>query len=235
MVRIDEYSLMAAIGRTHVTGYVINTTGSLDDPTLIHELTHVWQYVQDGLVYIPEAIAGQASDEGYDYGGVDGLRAAIQAGKKLSDFNPEQQGSIVGDYFTLRQEARTFEADGGTAPLEMRQKLDVYIHFVREVSTLSAQDLDTPNPVIHNGHVFQNVGQVVVAERSPTQPTPRPRALPLGRAELHDRVDRVFAQFSRDASTPRVTAAALDAELASGEVVRPVVRALAADRVLSIF
>ena len=35
---------MAGIGRTHVTGYVINSTEDLDDSTLIHELTHVWQY-----------------------------------------------------------------------------------------------------------------------------------------------------------------------------------------------
>jgi hypothetical protein len=91
-VRLDEYSLMAKIGRTHVTGYIINSTEDLDDRTMIHELTHVWQYVKGGLVYIPEAIAGQASDEGYDFGGIQGLRDAQAAGKTFAHFNPEQQG-----------------------------------------------------------------------------------------------------------------------------------------------
>jgi Ca2+-binding RTX toxin-like protein len=145
-VRIDEFSLMAGIGRTHVTGYIINSTRNIDDDEMIHELTHVWQYVNDGLVYIPEAIDAQAG-EGYEYGGLADLRAKMAAGQGLSAYNREQQGEIVKDYFNLRQLVRqNYEAVGLFAPLALRQNLDVYIHFVEEVSTLSAAELDTPDP-----------------------------------------------------------------------------------------
>jgi Ca2+-binding RTX toxin-like protein len=228
LVRIDEFSLMAGIGRTHVTGYIINSTESLDDSTLIHELTHVWQYVQDGLVYIPEAIAGQGSDDGYDYGGVAGLRDKMAAGKGLSAFNPEQQGSIVADYFTLRQRARTYEANGATAPLDMRQELDVYIHFVKEVSTLTAKQLDTPDPVIHTGPVVGNLGEIVQANSSPVRPSLPRRILPLNSVT----VDRAFAQPSPETNVPRETTASLDLEMGSNRLRNPLVRALAVDRVL---
>ena len=136
---MDAFSLMAGIGRTHVTGYVINSTEDLDDSTLIHELTHVWQYEEDGLVYIPEAIAGQNSDDGYDYGGVAGLQAKIAANQGLSALNPEQQGSIVADNFDFRQDAREEEASSGYASDALRDALDVYIHFVKEISTLTPE------------------------------------------------------------------------------------------------
>ncbi len=145
-VRFDEHSLLAAIGRTHTTGYMINSTSDIDDRTMIHELTHVWQYVKGGLVYIPEAIAGQNSAEGYDFGGVAGLTTVKAAGGHLSHFNVEQQGEIIASYFDLRQQARTYEVQGQIAPLSMRQELDVYVYFVKEVSTLTATQLDTPEP-----------------------------------------------------------------------------------------
>jgi Ca2+-binding RTX toxin-like protein len=144
-VRLDEHSLMASIGRTHVTGYIINSTSNLDDRTMIHELTHVWQYVKDGLVYIPEALDAQAG-EGYDYGGLSALRLKKAEGKGLSAFNREQQGEIVADYFEARLEARGYETRGLFAPKSLRDKLDVYIHFVKEVSTLTPSQLDTPDP-----------------------------------------------------------------------------------------
>jgi Ca2+-binding RTX toxin-like protein len=145
-VRLDEHSLMAWIGRTHVTGFIINSTENLDDRTMIHELTHVWQYVTAGLVYIPEAIDGQASDEGYDFGGVDDLRATMNAGGGMSSYNREQQGEIVAHYFELIQAARAIEAGGGYASTDVRNDLDVYVHFVKEVSSLTPEQLDALNP-----------------------------------------------------------------------------------------
>jgi len=158
-VRLDEHSLMAALGRTHVTGYIINSTENIDDPKMIHELTHVWQYEQDGLVYIPEAIDAQKSDEKYDYGGLNGLRDKMAAGQGLSAYNPEQQGAIVADYFMLRQYARNFEPSG-YIPLSIRQDLDVYIHFVQEVSTLTPEELDVQQVI--------TIDPATVFERTPT-------------------------------------------------------------------
>jgi Ca2+-binding RTX toxin-like protein len=168
-VRLDEHSLMAWIGRTHVTGYLINSTEDLDDSTLIHELTHVWQYEEFGLVYIPEAIDGQNSDEGYSYGGVAGLQAKIAANQGLSAFNPEQQGAIVADYFDLRQDAREEEATSGYASDALRDQLDVYIHFVKEVSTLTPGQLDSPDPPRFPTNIF-DATIVTTATASPGTP-----------------------------------------------------------------
>lgn len=107
-VRVDEYSLIAKIGKwvngyngLGVTiGYTINFSqkvspapGNNDMHWLIHELTHVAQCEAVGLQYIPEALIAQAGT-GYNYGGPAGL-----AGKRLKDFNREQQGDICADYY----------------------------------------------------------------------------------------------------------------------------------------
>jgi len=62
---------------------------------LVHELGHVAQYTQLGLQYMGEAIHSQAT-VGYNYGG-----GAALAGKRLSDFNREQQADILKDYYRL--------------------------------------------------------------------------------------------------------------------------------------
>ena len=109
-VRIDENSLIAKIGAFFqgsagmgvTTFHTINfnrpisaAPGNSDMHWLIHELTHVAQYEAAGSQYLGEAIAAQAG-AGYAYGGPGAL-----AGKNLSDFNREQQGDIVADYYTL--------------------------------------------------------------------------------------------------------------------------------------
>ena len=68
--------------------------------TLIHEMTHVWQYQNGGLAYIPlsliaqiKAAVGKGSrNAAYDW------RGAIKAGLKWEDWNPEQQAELVEDY-----------------------------------------------------------------------------------------------------------------------------------------
>jgi Ca2+-binding RTX toxin-like protein len=159
-VRLDEHSLMAWIGRTHVTGYIINSTENIDDRTMIHELTHVWQYVNNGLVYIPEAIDAQ-NGEGYDFGGIAGLTATKNAGGGMSSYNREQQGEIVATYYEKIQQARAIEANGGYASASLKQDLDVLVHFVKEVSTLTPAQLDAldqpivPRPVVANVDIFE--------------------------------------------------------------------------------
>jgi len=70
---------------------------------LMHELTHVWQGENVGPFYMGHAIYAQ-NTEGYDYS--DGhptkeaaLEAAQTAGKTFAEYNPEQQGDIVADYY----------------------------------------------------------------------------------------------------------------------------------------
>lgn len=73
---------------------------------LMHELTHAWQYQHDGIRYLYEAVfksptyqyapTGQSQD--------DALKGFSKAGKVFRDFNREQQGDIVRDYyFFLKQ------------------------------------------------------------------------------------------------------------------------------------
>lgn len=102
-VRIDE---TARIGCRHynlayVGFYCINTWGPLSDAHFIHEMVHIWQYHRHGSVYIPRALHAQRTPEGYHYGGAEAIRDAERDGKQLSDFNYEQQGEIVADYFCL--------------------------------------------------------------------------------------------------------------------------------------
>jgi hypothetical protein len=103
-VRIDEGSAIASIGAvlqgTSGMGVTLAHTinfnrriGMGDMAWLVHELAHVGQYTYAGLRYIGEAIHAQATG-GYGYGGGPAL-----AGKDLADFNREQQGDILRDYF----------------------------------------------------------------------------------------------------------------------------------------
>ena len=77
-----------------------------DDPMgmswLMHELTHAWQYQVMGWLYLVRAIAAQLRAAPYDFGGEQGLQAARQAGQRLKDFNPEQQGDIARDYYVRK-------------------------------------------------------------------------------------------------------------------------------------
>jgi hypothetical protein len=81
---------------------------------LMHELTHQWQYQHDGLRYLIEAIFAPT----YVYTDPnerpnDALKRSSQAGKKFRDFNREQQGDIVRDYYwSLRLEPADADRSG---------------------------------------------------------------------------------------------------------------------------
>ncbi len=64
---------------------------------VVHEIVHVYQYERAGSRYLAEAILAQR-EEGYGYGGVEGLVDAIRKGKQIANFNREQQAQIVQDY-----------------------------------------------------------------------------------------------------------------------------------------
>jgi hypothetical protein len=64
---------------------------------VVHEIIHVYQYERAGSRYFAEALLGQ-QEEGYGYGGPDGLTAAAASGKRMADFNREQQAQIAQDY-----------------------------------------------------------------------------------------------------------------------------------------
>lgn len=80
----------------------------IDMAWLIHELTHVWQFQRYRWRYLGEAIAAQAKigENPYIYSRADSLAGKgddlsdmWDRGKRLSDFNREQQGDITRDFY----------------------------------------------------------------------------------------------------------------------------------------
>lgn len=109
LVRVDSNALLGPswTDREYVSFNTINGWSTMSDHTLIHELTHVWQYNKMGAIYMPKAIHAQGTTEGYDYGGVTKLQERRAAGGDISGFNLEQQGQILGDYYVLRWQKNT--------------------------------------------------------------------------------------------------------------------------------
>lgn len=67
---------------------------------LMHELTHQWQYQHSGIVYLFQAIVAPTyayAETGQRPG--EALKKFSAQDKKFSDFNREQQGDIVRDYY----------------------------------------------------------------------------------------------------------------------------------------
>ncbi len=128
-IRVDERAYLGPRQGNfcYVSFYTINSWGKMNDPLLIHELTHVWQYHHLGMVYIPRALAAQRSAEGYDYGGAGALYHAQWNGKRLLDFNYEQQAEIIEDYFRLLAGLRPTWGEAVEADLP------VYAHFAAEL------------------------------------------------------------------------------------------------------
>jgi hypothetical protein len=106
--------------------------------TLIHELTHVWQYQHSGTSYISISLGTQIAgtlrtgsrNAAYDY--------QITPGKSFFEFTPEQQGLIVQNYFAMTRDQAAIPADlaAGGAPSYRSNHLDSSGNF----AFLSATD-----------------------------------------------------------------------------------------------
>ena len=72
---------------------------------LAHELTHAWQYQDQGWLYLWKAIRAQFRDKekAYDYGGEQGLQKSREKSIPFKDFNPEQQGNITQAYYVRKR------------------------------------------------------------------------------------------------------------------------------------
>lgn len=80
--------------------------------TLIHELTHVWQYQHGGTSYLSHSIQTQIS------GGLRGNRNLAYAYElaptsSFFDFTPEQQAGIVQNYFAMSNDQASIASPGG--------------------------------------------------------------------------------------------------------------------------
>jgi len=104
-------------GRAFTTMYLINFASwdRLTLDTLIHELTHVWQGLQEGPVYMVEALEAQLVGAGYNYGydetsegrqfGVGGEDDLAAAAGNFSKFNPEQQAQVIMHYHARKNDS----------------------------------------------------------------------------------------------------------------------------------
>lgn len=130
LVRIDERAWIGTrnTGIVYVSGFTINSWGAFSEAILIHELVHVWQYCQQGAAYIPRALRAQRTAMGYNYGGLSALHKA----QHISEFNLEQQGDLVMDYFLLLQDRQASwapEADAIDLPL-----YETFVDQIRNVT-----------------------------------------------------------------------------------------------------
>jgi hypothetical protein len=104
-VRVSEGFLLESVIFSHndrrafTTFHTINMPrGGRDLATMVHELTHVYQYERVGSLYIGQAIHAQ-STAGYNYGGKAGLARRRAAGEHFRDLNREQQAQLAEDYY----------------------------------------------------------------------------------------------------------------------------------------
>ncbi len=104
LVRMDERAkyLTRSMGVIYVSGNTINSWGAMPDDILIHELVHVWQYQKFGAGYISCALKAQGSTSGYKYAD----REDWHQKPSILNFNAEQQGDLVQDYFRMINGAR---------------------------------------------------------------------------------------------------------------------------------
>ena len=128
-VRIDEYAFLGPkqMHFAYVSFYHINAWGPLQNSLLIHELIHIWQYEQFGSVYMPRALRAQNTPKAYDYGGVEQLIAFRDENKSILDFNYEQQGDLVADYFRIKNGYRPQWGYGE------KKDLSIYEYFVDQI------------------------------------------------------------------------------------------------------
>lgn len=102
-VKLTDASLAADLimwinkNRPFTTMYVINykSGSTLPMDTLIHELTHVWQAVNSGGVYMIEALHSQFFGKAYNLSEAD----LNKAGGRLLNLEREQQAVVVEEYW----------------------------------------------------------------------------------------------------------------------------------------
>jgi hypothetical protein len=105
-VRVSEGGILDLVfaaneGRAFATFHTVNLPKGEGVDTVVHELTHVYQYERAGSVYIGQAIHAQAAGgrSAYDYDGPEGLVRDQERGKHFRNYNREQQAQIAQDYY----------------------------------------------------------------------------------------------------------------------------------------
>jgi hypothetical protein len=80
-------------GRPYTLGTTIRIPDGtyFDAPTLVHEMTHVWQYQTQGTRYISDSVLHQLTTDAY--------AVKLVPGQSFRDYTAEQQAMIVQHYY----------------------------------------------------------------------------------------------------------------------------------------
>ena len=115
--------------RAFVVFHTINFSKPRDNSsehlcTMVHELTHVFQFEVIGSIYLWQALRAQRTT-GYRYGGWQQLKQDWSNGKHFRNYNREQQGQIARGYYSEVIEKRR--------PVEdpIRQAFEPFINKLR--------------------------------------------------------------------------------------------------------
>ncbi len=131
VISIDESSYLGIkwrpVAKAYATFHHINTWNKMENSVFIHELIHIWQYQKFGSVYLVRALLAQYSEKKYNYGGIAAIKKAIAKRWNLQNFNYEQQGDIVQDYYRIRE---GYPPLWGMATI---QDLDYYEYFIKQI------------------------------------------------------------------------------------------------------
>ncbi len=141
LIMIDDKARYVV--RDKIIAYVsfntINSHGALPPDIFIHELVHIWQYQNFGAGYIMQALWAQRTEAGYDYTYVTANEVRQEGWsdlKSIHQFNGEQQGDLVQDYYRLKT--------GLKAQWERRftmKDLGKYERFIAEISNTKFFDI----------------------------------------------------------------------------------------------
>ncbi len=103
-VRLNPISRIAErMNIAFVTANQVNFNTVMSDALLIHELTHIYQYQQVGLVYIPRCLKAQTSKAGYDFGAIEDHYDILNGQAGLWKLNYEQQAEFLESLYVSRQ------------------------------------------------------------------------------------------------------------------------------------
>lgn len=144
---------------------VVNQPNQFTQGDLNHETTHSYDLSRNPAVVSQEAsvmaqqqraglyntpVAGQLP-KAYDYGGINGLLAAQQQHKTITDFGPEQRAQMVKDYTEGTQAA--IKSGNAAALDKLNQAYGMYIRQLANLpgktdsmTTMTQQDLTPPAP-----------------------------------------------------------------------------------------
>ncbi|MFC5367545.1 DUF4157 domain-containing protein [Salinirubrum litoreum] len=85
--------------------------------TLIHELVHVWQYQHGGTGYVSDSAVAQVTGA-LEHGTRNAAYGYTQDTRTIFEYPPEQQASIVENYFAMLRDRRLLSGSGGTSGVD---------------------------------------------------------------------------------------------------------------------